>query len=230
VYGRLAGLTPWWLVLGVGLVTPLAQAAAASSEVRDFTILVDGKQAGTSRMTIQQREDGLIVMTARVDVRVRRVIVTYNYTYSGTEVWKDGRLQQFTSTCNDNGKRYAVTARAQANGLRVNVNGRDHFARPDTWLTSYWQLPDRKYHNQAIPILDADTGKDIPGRLNYMAAEQVTVAGQQVQGYHFRVSGGPATVDVWYDTQGRLIRQSFVEDGHQTVIQAAGIKRETASR
>jgi hypothetical protein len=107
----------------------------------------------------------------------------------------------------------------------VTVNRRQRMARADVWLTSYWRLPDAKFRNQAVPLLDADTGKDISGHLKYVGLEMVTIAGQKVRCNHYRLTGTPSPVELWYDGSDRLVRQTTVEQGLRTVILLTGVRR-----
>jgi hypothetical protein len=219
------------LVLGVLMAGELSAAVAAEREVRVFNILVDGRKVGQYQMEVTRQDNGTLAMTGSAKARVSLVVYTVTYTYDGTEVWKDGRLQSFRSTCNDNGKHYQVGAAAEGNGLRVRViegnrrPGVERLTRADVWTTSYWHLPPAGYRNQAVPLLDADTGRDIAGQLRYLGAEQVSVAGQKLACTHYRVTGGPSPVDLWYDGQERLVRQDYMEEGHRTILELANIQR-----
>ena len=66
-------------------LTASAPAAAAESEVREFTIHVDGKHAGYYQMTITSQGDGVSVMSGKADVRrvANQVFVPTNR----TEAW-----------------------------------------------------------------------------------------------------------------------------------------------
>jgi hypothetical protein len=196
---------------------------AAEKETRDFTIYVDNKKAGTYVMNIDKQENGVFVMAGKAQLRVSYLVYTYTYVYEGTETWKDGMLHSFKSRTNDNGKRFEVAAMTEKNGLSVTVNGRQRVTRADVWLTSYWRLPATR--NGALPLLDADTGKDINGQLRYLGLEMVTVEGKQLKCKHFRLTGGPSPVDVWFDEQDYLVRQSTVEQGHKTLIHLAKVRR-----
>jgi hypothetical protein len=201
-----------------------APARAEDTEERVFTITVDGKPAGECRMTMTRKGDGSEVMSTQAGVRVK-VLLTYTYAYQGTEVWKDGRLQSLESTCNDNGKRFAVSATVEGAGLRVRVNGKERLIGPDVWTTSYWKLADARFHNQSVTLLDADRGEPQLRRLTYVGPEELDAAGQALKCYHFRVIGGPAPTDLWFDGQHRLVRQAFVELGHRTVVQLGSVRR-----
>lgn len=218
------GAIPWWLGLAL-LAGPAAGVRAGEVETRDYTVFIDGKRGGDAHMTINRQDDGAVTMSCDTDIRFNVLpLVVYKYSYRGRETWKDGRLQLFSSTCNDNGKLYAVTAVAEANGLRVRVNDSERLIRPDVWLTSYWRLPDAKQRDQSIPLLDADTGKDLDGRLQHLAAAQLNVAGQVQTVHHYRLTG-KVFVDLWFDAGERLVRQEWVEDGHRTVVDLARVRR-----
>src|SRR5207253_660929 len=158
----------------------------------------------------------------QVDVHVRfALVVNYKYTYRGTETWKDDRLFRLDSTCDDDGQRYTVHAEADGNRLRVTVNGAERAVRPDVWTTSCWRLPPAQYRNAALVLLDADTGREIAGRLQYVGTSKVDVAGQTQECVHYRVTGG-TKLELWYDAQERLVRQESQEQGHATVLQIIG--------
>jgi hypothetical protein len=213
----------WLVCAGLALVAAGATARGAETETRVYDVIVDGKQppAGKASMVIQRLDDGTTHMTAETKVVVRVAFIKYTYTYSGHEVWKDGRLQQFSSRCDDNGKQYQVSAVAEGGGVRVQVNGQERMARPEIWLSSYWSLPDAKAREQVIPIIDADNGRDLQGRLQHVGTAQMSVAGvvQDVSHYHL---AGTVQVDLWYDASNRLVRQEWIEDGHRTVLQLSG--------
>jgi hypothetical protein len=213
------------LVLGTLFLAAVSSASAAESEVREFTIHVDGKHAGSYQMTITSRDNGVTVMSGKAEVRLKVLFKTYVYTYDGTEVWKHHRLDGFRSNCFDDGKRFQVAAEAVGKGLRVSVNGSEYMTRGEAWLTSYWHLPEAKYRNQPIPLVEADTGKLINGRLHYIGAERMVVGGETHSCQHYRVTGGPSPVDLWFDARERLVRQDYMDDGHRTILQLRSIRR-----
>jgi hypothetical protein len=207
------------------LVAGLSPVRAADTETRDFAITIDKKQAGSYQLTVATQDDGTVTAAAQASVRLNYFIKVYTYSYRGTEVWKNGRLVQLDSTSDDDGKRYTVAVRPDATGLRVQVNGQDRQSvRPDVWLSTYWRLPDAKYRNQPVPLLDADTGKDLHAQLHFVAEVQKTIAGQTMNCTHYRLTGD-VKVDLWYDAQERMVRQEAIEDGHRTVLELVRIRR-----
>lgn len=231
VYGRrIAGLVACAVsmlaALGVFMQRDLVSAddkAASGLQTREFSIIVDGKERGKSQMSISRRPDGTEVMSGRAEVRIKYLVYTYQYSSRATETWKDGRLQQLENSANYGGKEYVVNAVATEDGLNVKVNGQERTARPDVWVTSYWKLPDPKYRNQSLPLLNGDTGRDIRGALERVGTEKITVAGKPQQAERYRVKGD-VQVDLWYDQQERLVRQESLESGHRTVLELARIR------
>jgi hypothetical protein len=194
-------------------------------EVRDFSVSVKNKPAGHYRMTIVDHGNGQVTMSGEASVRVNYLVYKYSYGYRGSETWQNGRLARLESASNDNGKSFQVRATPAQNGLNVEVNGRSHLSRPDAWTTTYWHSPDARFHNQAVPLLDADTGKDISAHLQVLADQQVNVNGQQLACSHYRLTGNGLDVELCYDQNGRLTRQKSIEEGQPTVLELRNVQR-----
>ena len=197
---------------------------AAHTETRHFSILVDGREAGQSQMTIIEQVDGSVYMTASAKVELQGLVVKYNFVIEGQDWWKDGKLIGMKASCNDNGKKCDLLVSQRDGQLQVRVNGMDRLSRPDVWTTSYWKLADARFHNKQVPILAADTGHERVGQLQYVGSKKLPIANQLVGCYHFRVTGAGNPVDLWFDQHHRLVRQEFVESGHKTIIQLVGKK------
>ena len=214
-----------WLSAACLLVMAVAPSLrAAESETRDFMVRVDGKPCGNAVFTIQRQDDGTTVVTCDTNVVVKVLIKKYVYTCRSQETWKNGRLQQLSSQCNDDGKQYQVTGVAQTDGIHVRVNGRENVVRPEAWVTSYWKLPDPKLRDQIIPTLEGDNGREMQGRLQYVGAAQIAVAGQLQNVHHYRYNG-PTTIYLYYDANETLVRREWVEEGHPTVLELTRLRR-----
>jgi hypothetical protein len=209
---------------GLALLAAGAPSRAADIETRDFNVLVSGKRSGEVHMTIHRQDNGQVQVRCDTDIRVNLLVRQYKYVYRGLEVWKDRRLVRFDSNTDDNGTRFIVSAVAEAGGLRVRVNNVERMAKLETWLTSYWCLPDPKLRNGLIPLIDADTGKDLDARLQFVATEQRVIAGQKVAVNHYRLTG-KVNVDLWYDGSERLVRQEWLEQGHRTQLELTRVRR-----
>ena len=221
--GRRVRGKAWGWALVVLAATGAAR--AADLETRDLVLSVDGKRAGDVHMTIHRQDDGVTQVSCDTDVDVRILIVRYQYRYRGREIWKDGRLQRFSSTCNDNGKAYTLAAEPSADGLRIQVNGKDHTTRAEAWVKTYWQLPPAQVRNQTLTLFDGDSGADHTGTLQYLGVQQVAVAGTLVNTAHYRITGG-VQVDLWYDGQDRLVRQEWEEENKRILLELANLSRQ----
>src|SRR5207245_8632937 len=126
---------------------------------------------------------------------------------------------------NDDGKQYQVLAQADGDKLRVRVNGREHTTLQDVRTTTYWQSPDPQSPNSPLAILDCDTGKNFRGSLRFVGMEQLIVGGQTQNCAHYQIRGEDVHVDVWYDSQQRLVRQDSLDDGHRVLFELARIAR-----
>jgi hypothetical protein len=196
----------------------LPRAGAADSETRKFTVLVDGKKAGDYQLNIMRQADGSINVVAASDVRVTILAIpVYTYTYRAREVWKAGRLQHFQSMGKEKSQEFAIKADVDGSTVRVQANGEERRLPPDVWPTSCWQLPDARYRNAAITLMGCDTGKEIHSRLEYVGSEKIDVAGSEMTCTHYRIMKD-AMHDVWYDAQGRVVRDEWMSSGHKTVI------------
>lgn len=220
------GMAARLVLTAIGLLWPVALATAGGAETREFDVTVDGKPAGAYAMSIVQRDDGSVVMTGKADVQFKvALVINYFYTYQGSELWKDGKLQRLDSTANDDGAKSWVQAAIEDEGLRVKSNAGNRVIKPEVWTTSFWRLPEKVTRNQQIVLLDADTGKEIPANLQYVGNQAIVVAGQSVTAAHYQVRGNNREDDLWYDGTGRLLRQESVENKHRYVLELARFQR-----
>ena len=218
------GLIPF-LFAAASLLQLDGAARAADREQRDFAIFIDGKESGQSRLTLTRQDDGSMHMSASVNVTFKKVFFGFNLTIDAQEWWKDGKLVGLRTTSTENGKKTEVTGTMEAGTLRVRNGGLNRAVNPEAWTTSYWQLPDARYHNKQVPLLDVDTGKEYTGQLQYVGTQQLKVGNDLQNCYHFRVVGGPTNIDLWFDPHHRLVRQEFVDTGYRTIVQLTGIRR-----
>jgi hypothetical protein len=215
----------WLTCASVALWCAGSSARAADSETREFTVFVDGKSAGSASIKIQRQDDGTTTVHAETNVQVRVLLIKYTYSYSGREVWKNGRLQSFSSRCNDDGKQYRVSGVAQERGVRITVNGRETcVVKPEMWLTSYWTLPNAKVREKVVDLIDADNGNHLRVNVERVGGERITVAGQERNVQHYRLTGS-VKADLWYDGAERLVRSEWVESGHRTALELARVRR-----
>jgi hypothetical protein len=201
-------------------------ARAADAEQRVFAVSVDGKPAGEYRVAVRVADDGTETVNCTAAVQVRYLLGHYHYNYQGAEVWKGGRLVRLDADSDDDGTRNAVRAAVGANGLRITVNrGAAQSAPAGAWPTTYWRLPVGVRGGQSLTLLDVDTGKPLTARLDEVGPARLTAAGRPLDCTRYRVTG-QAQAELWFDARGRLVREETVEDGHKTVLELKGLRRE----
>jgi hypothetical protein len=204
------------LAFTVAALAPLS--AAAHTEQRYYSILVDGKETGQARLTIVEQDDGAAYVTVTASLKVNGLI-SYAFQIDVQEWWKNGKLIGMKSSCNDNGRKSEFVVSQDGMGLRIRVNGMERALRDEVWTTSFWKLADPKYHNKPVPLLAADNGEERPGQLQYVGTERITVSNVPTSCYRFRVAGAGPPIDLWFDQHHRLVRQEFTTSGHRTIIQ-----------
>ena len=206
------------------LLANLSRVAAAETETRDFSVMIDRSKAGDYQMEINLHEDGSVAVATQANIRVTYWgVPVYSYLYVGMEKWKDGKLKRLESSTNDDGKRFKIHTVTDSTALRISVNGEERAVQPDVWLTTYWRLPDAKLRNQRLVLLDADTGQQLTATLSYVGNDQITVCGQPQTCAHYRLIGDKQA-DLWFDAQERLVRQEYVEDKHNVVHELTRIR------
>lgn len=201
----------------------IAPAIAADVEAREFQIQIDGKPAGTYTMTITTNGDGTIVQSGQANVRMRVLIKTFIYSYTGTETWNNGRLTKFESNTNDDGTRYQLRGLATERGLDFSVNGRGALAAPGVWPMSFWKLPPPDSRNGPVDLLEIDNGRLHKSQLTQVGKTKLSVDGKMIEARQFQVRGG-AMADLWYDSSDRLLRHETVNQGHPTVLHLLRIR------
>ncbi len=196
---------------------------AAEVESREYRILVDGKPAGSYRMTISKQPDGTVVQAGQADVMVQVLLKKFVYSCRGQETWKDGKLIKLEASTNDDGKRYLVRVEPVGSDLRVTVNGKTHTAPAAASSTSHWHLPaDRRQGD--ITRIDTDNGRVVTGKIFHVGRENVMASGQSIAADHYRIAS-VAPAELWFDGADRLVRQETAEEGHKVVLELVKFTR-----
>ena len=148
---KIRSTSPWGLGLIALVTVSLGTARAAEREQREFSIFIDGKEAGQSTMEITKQDDGLHYMTARVSVKTRQLLLDYSLGIDVAEWWRDGKLVGLKCQSIENGRRTEVVIATEGEKeLKARVNG---LAKADqqreVWTSSFWRLPDARFHNKA---------------------------------------------------------------------------------
>ncbi|MDB5310105.1 MAG: hypothetical protein JWO38_4307 [Gemmataceae bacterium] len=219
---HVANIRPVWVVIvSVFVATPAV--TAADAETRTFAVAVDGKPAGTCRMSLKAEDDGTQTVTTAVDIKIRAAVFKYTYSFRGREVWKGDRLAAVDASCDDDGKKKTVRVTAGEGGLTAVVNGAGRKVQADAITTTGWRLPDPKARE--VVLFDAEDGTETTARLEAVGACQVIVNGQVVAGQRYRLTGKGVDSEWWFDATGRPLRQQMISDGHKVVVTLVEIVR-----
>ena len=122
------------LILSVSSLLCLwSPAWAGSVEHREYSVTVNGKDAGHSTLVITQQDDGRTHVKGNVSVKFQKVLLPYTFQADLQEWWQGGRLVHLTATSVENGKKIEVAAKAEADRLVVQVGGQVRTVSADVW-------------------------------------------------------------------------------------------------
>ena len=212
--------------LGSVSEAPLAaEPEVVSAETRTYDILVDGKNSGQSTLTITRYSDGSESVSADAKVTVSWTVFSYVYEFHGKEQWRDGRFEQLESRAVDGGKKLSLSAKRADGGFSITkAKGKPTSAADVQLTTNYWREPAAGADARAITVLDADNGKLYDEKIERLGQQELTIAGQKVLANAYRLKG-KLDVELWFDTQGLLVRQVGKEDGHPTEVRLASVQQ-----
>src|SRR5437867_3492526 len=96
-----------------------AEPDLAFSETRTYDVLVDGKNAGQSTLTIASFRDGTETVKTDAKISVSWLVFSYVYEFHGQEQWRSGRLEQLTSHAIDGGQKMSLQVARKGGGYRI---------------------------------------------------------------------------------------------------------------
>jgi hypothetical protein len=141
-----------------------------------FGIWRGGTRIGTHSFAFRRAGEDLIV-EQHIDVVVQAAFVTlYRYSTKRLEVLHEGRLTQFDSETDDDGKRSQVRARAAEGGVTVEGSSGIHRLGGDAMAFGLWNPA----AVQGVPVFDAEDGR--PMKITVQATEGDMVSRYRVTG------------------------------------------------
>ena len=131
-----------FLVLGALVVAPAIAVSAAETEpsaaTRNFTVMRNGDQIGTSTVRISRDGAGTLAeVVTHIEVKIAYITV-YRYDQSETESWVDGKLVAMSSRTDDNGTRHKVSVTRSGDTLSVDADGKVAEVDPAVIPVSLW--------------------------------------------------------------------------------------------
>ncbi len=173
-----------------------------------FDVLRKGQPMG--RHTISVRRDGAdIIADIAIDLKIKFAFITvFEYEHRNREVWRDNRLVSIETTTNNDGKRFRIAGRAEADGFRVTTgDGVERVFTADVLPTSYWhpRTP------QATQLLNTQTGELAEVSITALPAGRADGGGRQY------VVSGDLDLNLWY-ADGCLRKLNFRAPGDDSLI------------
>ena len=170
-----------------------------------FDVRRDGANIGRHEVSFRHRGDRLEVDVA-IEIEVRLAFIPlFSYSHRNHEVWQEGRLVALDSETNDDGQRFAVTARSLAGGLRVVGSVGDFLAPRSILPASYW---DPRTVEQSL-LLDSQRGRLLEVRPVLVGNEWLD-SGVPARRYSL---SGDLNLDLWYSDEGEWMKIAFEARG-----------------
>lgn len=132
----------------------------------------------------------------------------YGARHERTEIWHNDRLLELKGSSNYNDQLYDVSLEAESGQkYKLSVNGEEEeleaFVMTLTpWLIVGWEEA----------VLLTEKGKTKTVKTNLEGLELIGPEDKQQKAFHYALSGD-ITRDLWYSSQGRLLKLSYEKDG-----------------
>jgi hypothetical protein len=195
-----------------------------TEEIREYDVIVKEKPVGTVSIQISQASDGTTTTFTHTSIEAMFLFIKYRYEFYGKETWRSDQLVQIESSTDDNGTRSRIQAVVDSQASRIDVQGKESRHGPPLAMTeNYWRLPGAIAAVGDFSIIEPDTGNVRTVRLQQVGPDSVTVEGQKISCNHYRLTGD-AKAELWFDSQGRLVRQQTIEQGYPTEQRLARIR------
>ncbi len=192
---RLFGIA---LGLAVALAAPVNALSLPSNGKLSFDVVRKGKDIGNHSYKFSGNA-GSFTVKVDTDIVVKLPLIrttVYSFRHKSVESWKGGKLQQLSSSTNDDGEpRQLKTANKGA-------------------------LPASLWNDDIVrsgKLMNTIDGKIMSVRAADLGMETVKTKKGNVSTHHYRLSGELAR-DVWYDGEGNLAQVMFKADDGSTVM------------
>lgn len=201
-------------ILAVGLVAAVAPVALAADTVSlGYDIRKEGESIGKEQVRIARADDGTAVVDVQTKTRAKVLFLEFRYDHSRREEWRNGAMVRMVADTDDDGSKFHLEAERSASGWNLTVNGQASERPGDLLPLTLWGRSILE-KSELFSIIDA---KPYKVRVEALGSEQVSVGGQMVTAEHFRMSGGVER-DLWYGSDGFLLRATFQRSGYPIEI------------
>ena len=202
-------LTAWLLAAGLGFA---ANAGANQAREWRFTVFLDNKEIGYHHFSLKQ-----FGRRQRLDSEARFKVKfllfdAYRYEHNNVEWWQGDCLAGIQSRTNDNGETFSVQGGIARDRFTVETGLDDKSLPPCVVSFAYWDPA-----LLARPrLLNAQTGEYVEVTVAPMGPDTLTVRGEPVAAYRYRLSGEDLKIDLWYSPDNHwLALESTLEGGRK---------------
>ena len=203
----------------------VGEALAGDSEVRTYSVTVGGKASGSYVIQFEATAEGKEVITSKVDVKGRVLLIPFHYSHQSREVWDKGQLVSVDAKTNDDGKKNTFRAAVTKDAWTLTVNNRERSEKGPYLLSDGFRKPTIAGKEQSVVVCDTEDGTLTDAKLSSLGACNVRWKDQQIAGQSFKLTGKDLDSEWWFDASGRPIRQAMMWDGHKIVVELIEIKK-----
>jgi hypothetical protein len=206
----LRDIAPTW---SQGAVPPVPDNTIPTGKLA-YIVEREGSNIGKHVMDVARDGDRVIVTSeTTIAVRVMR-ITAYRVEQTAREVWRGGRLIEFSATTNDDGTKSQVAAVARDNGLAVTVDGKTA-TMPATVMPSASLWNPRLV--QQSRLFDTADGRPLTVSVQFAGEESLRVRGSSVAARRFSFTGDIKR-ELWYDSKWTPVQAYLLRPKDTTVV------------
>ena len=196
-------------------------------ETREFAIRVDDLLAGSCTLTIDDYPGLRTIAHTSARVKMAVLLYTYVYQFDGSEEWINSRLCRLVSQGVDGLSKFSLKAEITTRGLNLQTLSANKLMPTVPVITNnYWRLPPAEMLDKSIVVLSADTGKQHRLQFHRVTDQELILLTKRVTCQYYKVTGD-LELELWFDGNGRLVRQIGKEEGRVTELSLTGYQRVT---
>ncbi|MBX2832203.1 MAG: hypothetical protein KTR23_13850 [Rhodospirillales bacterium] len=182
---------------------------AYAGEILNFRVLKDGKPIGYEKVEITQTAKGrTVTVETMTDVRV--LFLQFHYDHQRTEYWDGDALVSVETTTNDDGTHYTYQASYTDDCYELAGKGVGKREACDrAWPLTLW-LEDVTGKTDLYSVIDAEP---YGVETKKVGLEKLMVSDRETPAIHY-VMSGDIKRDLWYGTDGKLLKTSFKRKGY----------------
>jgi hypothetical protein len=194
------------------LATPLQATGADGTRKLSFDVFLDDRAIGYQRFSLTPAGEALRIETqARFEVKVLR-ITAFSYDHRNTEVWRGGCLRSIDAFTDSNGKKSAVSGRAQGNAFVVATKDGERALGDCVATFAYW---DKGILLRSQTLLNSQTGEHVPVRIAPLGAGTQRIGSRDLPVARFAIKGKGIDITLAYtpDSDEWVALDSKMEGG-----------------